>query len=373
MRPFLALFFLLPALGSAAQQMLSGVLLDSASGQPIPYASVYVLDARRSGTLTNAEGQFRLSYRAASDTIVISHLGYRGLRQPIHALDGDTLRLPEKALNLATVQIYGGTGASLFRSVLAALDRNHAVEPVIYHVFFRWLQYESDRSALHTITEYSMEAFHAPGHSTELNIIQARKKGFSAAGKSWAENIYLAHTAEVFFHSLHKSALKWRESTLKHYEIEIAGSTENEGRSLIRLELTPRKPGKDPAFTLYVDEATYAVARLVRYLEPDRRNYQEIAFREQEGKWYLSHVITRASGSSFFQRYQPGSISDSESVYIYNLLPDAKRTEAFKGMVSYASTPKEEYLGRWEDRYWDTYRDIPLPAWIQKIVEADER
>ncbi|MDX1907326.1 MAG: carboxypeptidase-like regulatory domain-containing protein [Bacteroidia bacterium] len=370
MRSFLAFFLLLQALDGLAQQVLSGVVMDSTTGEPIPYASVYVLDARRSGTLTNTDGYFRLPYNLATDTVVISHLTYRGIRQPIHTLAADTLRLAAQALKLPEVSIYSGTGASVFRSVLAALDKNHAVEPVIYHVLHREFLYESDRSALHGIAEYAMDVWYAPDHSTELRIIQARKKGFSAGGEIWAKNIYVAHTLGSYFHNIYKSDLKWRESTLKRYEIGIAGSVQHEGRSLIRLELIPHKPDKDQAFTLYVDEATYAVVRIWEYRDAERTRYQETAFREWKGKWYLSYVVWRYAGSTVFQRYQPGSISNVEDVYIYQLLPDATKTDDFKGLVGLVSIPVEEFAGKWEDPYWDTYRDIPLPAWIQQMVDS---
>lgn len=178
---------------------------------------------------------------------------------------------------------------------------------------------------------------------------------------------------EIYFHNIYKATLKWRESTLKRYEITLTGSAQHEGRSLICLELAPNKPDKDHAFTLYIDEASYAVARMVEYWTPDRKNYQESVFRELNGKWYISHVLRRYAGSTFFQRYQPGSVSDGEVIYIYNLLPGAKKTEAFKGILSFAATPKEEFISNWEEPFWDKYRNIPLPAWIQEIVEAEKQ
>lgn len=60
---------------AAAQQRLTGKVLDAATGQPVPYASVSVLNTT-TGTTSNAEGEFELK-TALPGWLVISELGHR--------------------------------------------------------------------------------------------------------------------------------------------------------------------------------------------------------------------------------------------------------------------------------------------------------
>ncbi|MCI1187138.1 carboxypeptidase-like regulatory domain-containing protein [Hymenobacter sp. DH14] len=59
----------------AAQQRLNGKILDAATGQPVPYASVAVLNTT-AGTTSNAEGEFELK-ASLPGRLVISELGHR--------------------------------------------------------------------------------------------------------------------------------------------------------------------------------------------------------------------------------------------------------------------------------------------------------
>lgn len=75
-------FFLIASLlltttcfSAAAQSRLTGKVLDAATGQPVPYASVSVLNTT-AGTTSNAEGEFELKAVLPS-RLVVSELGHR--------------------------------------------------------------------------------------------------------------------------------------------------------------------------------------------------------------------------------------------------------------------------------------------------------
>ena len=66
---------LLLAVGPAATaQRLTGKVLDASTGQPVPYASISVLNSPL-GTTSNAEGEFELGAVALPDRLVVSELG----------------------------------------------------------------------------------------------------------------------------------------------------------------------------------------------------------------------------------------------------------------------------------------------------------
>ena len=60
---------------AAAQSRLTGKILDSTTSQPVPYASILVLNTT-TGTTSNAEGEFELK-TSLPGRLVISELGHR--------------------------------------------------------------------------------------------------------------------------------------------------------------------------------------------------------------------------------------------------------------------------------------------------------
>ena len=61
---------------------VTGLVTDAQTGEPIPFASV-ALVGRRSGTLTDEKGRYTLKVKALSDSLAVSSMGYKALRQAI--------------------------------------------------------------------------------------------------------------------------------------------------------------------------------------------------------------------------------------------------------------------------------------------------
>ncbi|MFK8165608.1 MAG: carboxypeptidase-like regulatory domain-containing protein [Lewinella sp.] len=72
---FQLVFFLFLPLFGLAQTNLSGTLIDSVSGEPVAFATVY-LDGTSKGEVTGDDGSFSLSDVALPATLVVSHLNY---------------------------------------------------------------------------------------------------------------------------------------------------------------------------------------------------------------------------------------------------------------------------------------------------------
>jgi hypothetical protein len=73
------LFLLLP-LYSQAQTILSGKVVEAATGSPIPYASIGLVK-QNAGTNANENGEFRITCsRPDGDSLFISCVGYATIR-----------------------------------------------------------------------------------------------------------------------------------------------------------------------------------------------------------------------------------------------------------------------------------------------------
>ncbi len=92
---------ILPALG----REISGIVVDSTTGETLIGASVYVRQQPKSGTSTGLDGSFRLSTDVKEPTLVCSYLGYESqtVTNPGHS--PLTIRMTESAAQLCEVVV----------------------------------------------------------------------------------------------------------------------------------------------------------------------------------------------------------------------------------------------------------------------------
>jgi len=95
MAPRLALLLilaLLPLVAHAQTLTLTGRVLDAQTGQPLPFASVY-LNLPTRGTSADSAGVYRLSLPAGQHELVATYLGYATLKLPLRLSASQTLDL----------------------------------------------------------------------------------------------------------------------------------------------------------------------------------------------------------------------------------------------------------------------------------------
>ncbi len=92
--PFLLVFVAGWLSASSQAVVLSGVIKDSHSDEPVPFASV-VIKSSGVGQLSDSAGRFlfRLSHQHPGDSIIVSYVGYERLAAAIPASTGDTIFL----------------------------------------------------------------------------------------------------------------------------------------------------------------------------------------------------------------------------------------------------------------------------------------
>lgn len=90
---------------SASGREISGIVVDSTTGETLIGASVYVRQQPRSGTSTGLDGSFRLNTDVKEPTLVCSYLGYESqtVNNPGHS--PLTIRMTESAAQLCEVVV----------------------------------------------------------------------------------------------------------------------------------------------------------------------------------------------------------------------------------------------------------------------------
>jgi hypothetical protein len=108
-------------------QTLTGTVTDAQTGEPLPFASIYV-EKTKSGTASNAEGQYQLRLSGGANRIIFQFLGYQAVVKTAYPSTGrlDVALQPE-ALDLQQVEILS-SGEDLSYSVI-----RRAIAKADYH------------------------------------------------------------------------------------------------------------------------------------------------------------------------------------------------------------------------------------------------
>ncbi|MEL6668048.1 MAG: carboxypeptidase-like regulatory domain-containing protein, partial [Bacteroidota bacterium] len=106
MRKFLCLV-LLAFTGYTYGQSISGTLTDATSGEPLPFASIYVAETG-SGTVTNVEGNYVLRLSPGRYTVKFQSIGYVAQERSIQVGSSGTLldiALVQRGVDLQTIDV----------------------------------------------------------------------------------------------------------------------------------------------------------------------------------------------------------------------------------------------------------------------------
>jgi len=87
------------------QELIKGIVLDSATFAPLPYVNVRIKNQNR-GTTTDVKGNFALTANR-TDTLIFSFLGYSDVVYPLIDWEPSIIRMSEKGTLLSPVTIKG--------------------------------------------------------------------------------------------------------------------------------------------------------------------------------------------------------------------------------------------------------------------------
>ncbi len=130
---FPLLFFTLTGFAQT-QEIMSGIVVDSATFAPLPYVNVQVKGTYR-GTSTDAKGKFSV-VATKEDTLILSFIGYETIEVPLYDWEASVVRLAERPTMLKTITIEGqeiNPYDGLFDEQNAEWKRTHKPPPFYYN------------------------------------------------------------------------------------------------------------------------------------------------------------------------------------------------------------------------------------------------
>lgn len=126
---------LLMAFGPVASaQRLTGKVLDASTGQPVPYASISVLNSPQ-GTTSNTEGEFEIGAVALPGKLVVSELGHQRDTVAVATAQPLQIRLQPTSVLLPEVQV-GSYLSELIAQTYRQLRRSNS-QKIYGQAFYR--------------------------------------------------------------------------------------------------------------------------------------------------------------------------------------------------------------------------------------------
>ena len=104
MRLCLCILFITFLLPATAQEIMRGLVVDSATFNHLPFVNIQLKNKGR-GTMTDEKGSFSIA-ASRNDTLVFSLVGYHRLEMPLNDYEASMIRLTEKYTLLETVTIH---------------------------------------------------------------------------------------------------------------------------------------------------------------------------------------------------------------------------------------------------------------------------
>jgi hypothetical protein len=338
---------LLLSLSAYSQAYIVEGSVRNQSNEPIPYCNVYIKNKPQAGSITNKDGRYYLKTDIKPDSIVFSHIQYETKIRGIETPETNTI-LKQKVNHISEVRVKALSAKGIMMAFYKRFKENHFIEPVRYKAFTRIISTREDK--LYLMEEYYLDLYHKKSHNTSFNIIKCRAKPFSKYGRKIFKDYRLMNLSKMTSDNI----FKYREDILvkgklKNYNLKLKGYTKLNQREAYIIEFAHKENKRDKG-RLIIDRGNFGLASAKLY-------GKEITFFLKNKQWYINNVITEFTSMT-------GNCS--KRISIYELQDKAIKLDE---KITHLVDKIEEYLGDFNDVFWQDFTHIPLDSVYLKQME----
>lgn len=296
---------------------IKGLVIDGRTRQPLPYSIVF-LSNKSTGTITNQAGRFELKVQTNdySDTVGISHIGYKMVLVPLSSVDTSALviRLSSEKVQIREVVVKPLDPIYILTKAIESIPENYDRKPAVYTGFIRESTQQDNKNV--SLSEAVINVFKEPYTSfreDQIKIFKGRK-GNNLNTKELIDFVVQGS----LYNSLQLDIVKNRPTFLDAdyftlYEYSLEKTISHLERPTYVIAFKQREGVKYPCYKgkVFVDVETLAIVgalfelseKEMSYTEglyvkksprrmgvkPLRANYQ-VFYRLYHQKWNLSNV-----------------------------------------------------------------------------------
>lgn len=152
-------------LSGILRAQISGRVIDSDTGEPIPSANVYYENQKHVGTTTDRRGRFTLRASGRKDSVVFSFVGYETVKRPVRSGEKRTINISMKSLDRELSELVvkpkrrkysrkNNPAVELMRKVIAAKGHNDLKR----NDYYRYDKYQRITFGFNNITQEFMDS-----------------------------------------------------------------------------------------------------------------------------------------------------------------------------------------------------------------------
>ncbi len=128
---------LLTVLAVHAQQVVSGVVKDSQTGEALGRVSI-IVEGSGAHTVTNDDGRFTLKVKNAPKYIQLSHIGYKTRRYQLNGQTEDLhILMISHSVNLEELIVSVNDPLAIVRAAMNRIPSNYPLQPELMRCFYR--------------------------------------------------------------------------------------------------------------------------------------------------------------------------------------------------------------------------------------------
>jgi len=257
-------------------KVISGIILDSESSEPLPFATIALKHNGR-GTVSNNNGEFGLKLMPddRADTIVVSYLGYFAREIPvIHSLGSNfVVEMKREFISIPEIIIRNQIPQEIIYKTLSGIPRNYGNTPAGMTAFYR--EGVLRKSQLQTYSEAVLQIFKSPYTATLLNdqikVLKSRK----------IENINVSDSVTVRLKAGLSTCLELdgirnsfdflsRGNGIEEYSYRLTDIVSYDDESVFEIEFGPREGAEIPIFrgSMFINTTDYALVKVEFMINP---------------------------------------------------------------------------------------------------------
>ena len=396
---------------------ITGVVKDATTGQSLFYAQIAVNNSTL-GTVSNEEGLFRLSVPAsrATDTLLVSYLGYETRRIPVAAFDPgiQEILLTPRAFDLMEVEIVSLTPQEVLHRTFDSIPVNYGVDSVILTAFIRTQKMVNNKLAEYTeaIVENLKDGYYLykPGEADNkhhVSNIPYLFKGRVVSDTNLVNQLgEVGATARCLGCNFVSDIAEFPYETLlderdqKHYFLKMEELINPEGGKIYRIRFDQDNKTSKMLYQgeILIDSRDFAILKFT--YKPSYKAFDAYEKKKFNRTWYLNNqhgwiqemplgetIVTYSKRDGFWslstirqqywvtyihpQNRQRVNYGYKNEVVVTDLTRDPSSIRAFEGDKSIGVNQRwDEVVGETDEVFWENFNYLPIENKLKKEVDG---
>ena len=229
----------LASLAENDQKVISGIILDESSNEPLPFANILYGDE---GTTTNVDGEFVLSIHEIKnrENLIIKFIGYESQTIPVNQISGQ-LKVMLKPATKVLQEITVYSAKEIIRDITTHFQLNYEFEDQMMSSYYK--ESLNSSKGYCYLAEGILDIYYPTIYSKEQTLIapiKTRKKEFIDLDSETMPLIN-GHASDMVNSITRRENSFINVNQMDNYEFSKKGLIQYDGKEVFEIKFEPKK------------------------------------------------------------------------------------------------------------------------------------